>query len=475
MNDDVQLLRRYVEEGSNGAFSEVVQRHVNFVYSAALRQLNGDAHLAADATQLVFTDLARKAKSLIDHRVLAGWLFTSTRFVTAKLVRTERRRQAREEEAHLMEEITHDNPAQLDWDRVRPVLDDVMGELSTADREAILLRFFEGRDYASVGMTLNVAANTARMRVDRALEKLRALLARRGVTSTSTALAAALASQAVTAAPAGLAAAVAGTALAGSASLGGMAAAGTAGGGGVAALVNFMSMTKLQLGLTGALAVAGAAGLVVETNHNARLREEVADLRAQNAAIATLRAENLRLGRLANEVEEMRRDDKEFVRLQAETAALKTRLQELARAETARQARSKRLGQVFDISALDQTPAPRFQARPQYPFEMRRAGITGETVVDFVVDFNGDVVDAFAVRSSRQEFEAAAVAAVSKWKFKPGKKDGREVMTHLQVPIVFTLSGDERKTTLSATEESDAFHVKYTPPTGETPANAPKE
>ncbi len=95
---------------------------------------------------------------------------------------------------------------------------------------------------------------------------------------------------------------------------------------------------------------------------------------------------------------------------------------------------------VFDISMLDQTPVPRFQARPQYPFEMRRAGISGEVVVDFIVDTNGDVQNAYALRSSQREFEAAAVQAVSKWKFKPGRKGGRDVPTHMQVPIVFTLN-----------------------------------
>ena len=95
---------------------------------------------------------------------------------------------------------------------------------------------------------------------------------------------------------------------------------------------------------------------------------------------------------------------------------------------------------VFDISMLDQTPVPKFQARPQYPFEMRRAGIAGEVVVDFIVDTNGDVQNAYALRSSQREFEAAAVQAVSKWKFKPGRKGGRDVPTHMQVPIVFTLN-----------------------------------
>lgn len=96
--------------------------------------------------------------------------------------------------------------------------------------------------------------------------------------------------------------------------------------------------------------------------------------------------------------------------------------------------------EVFDIANLDQTPVPRFQARPQYPFEMRRAGIAGEVVVDFIVDTRGDVHNAYAIRSSQREFEAAAVQAVSKWKFRPGRKGGRNVNTHMQVPIVFTLS-----------------------------------
>ena len=98
--------------------------------------------------------------------------------------------------------------------------------------------------------------------------------------------------------------------------------------------------------------------------------------------------------------------------------------------------------EVFDISKLDQQPVARFQARPQYPFEMRRAGISGEVLVDFIVDTNGDVRNAYAVKSSQREFEAAAVQAVSKWKFKAGRKNGHAVYTHMQVPIVFTLNED---------------------------------
>ncbi|MGH7947560.1 MAG: TonB family protein, partial [Opitutaceae bacterium] len=441
MNDDAELLRCYVEKGANDAFSELVRRHVNLVYSAALRQLNGDVHLAADATQIVFADLARKARSLAGHRVLAGWLFTSTRYATAKLVRAERRRHAREAEAHLMHEINQDNGAQLDWQRVRPVLDDVMGELGEPDREAILLRFFEGRDYAGVGAKLNLSDNTARMRVERALDKLRLLLERRGVKSTSAALSVALAEQAVMAAPAGLASAVAGSALAGGTAVAGIATAGTAGTGSLPTIANIMSMTKLQMGLSSALAVAGASAFVWQANSNAGLRDEAARLRKENEAITALETGNLKLGRLAAEVQEMRGDDAEFARLQREAGALKTRMQEIARAEEARQIRKDKSGQVFGISMLDQTPVARFQSRPQYPFEMRRAGISGEVVVDFVVDTNGDVQNARPIRSSQQEFEAAAVQAVSKWKFKPGRKGGSDVLTHMQVPIVFSLEG----------------------------------
>jgi periplasmic protein TonB len=99
--------------------------------------------------------------------------------------------------------------------------------------------------------------------------------------------------------------------------------------------------------------------------------------------------------------------------------------------------------EIFDISKLDQRPEPRLQARPQYPFEMRRAGIAGEVLVDFIVDTNGDVRNAFAVHSSQREFEASAVQAVSKWKFRAGRKNGHSVFTHMQVPIVFSLDQEQ--------------------------------
>jgi periplasmic protein TonB len=96
--------------------------------------------------------------------------------------------------------------------------------------------------------------------------------------------------------------------------------------------------------------------------------------------------------------------------------------------------------EIFDLSKLDQAPVARSRALPVFPYEMRRAGIKGEVIVDFIVDSNGDVQDAFASSSTQREFEAAAVAAVSKWKFKAGRKGGRDVNTKMRVPIVFSLN-----------------------------------
>ena len=212
MFEDAELIRRYAEEQSEGAFAELVQRHVPLVYSAALRRLAGDAHAATDVTQLVFTALARQAPSLVHCRVLPGWLYATTRNVAVDFIRSEHRRRAREQEAHAMHELNSDSPPP-DWEQLRPLLDKVMDQLDKNDREAVLLRFFARRSFSEIGIALNVTEDAARMRVERALEKLRTLLARRGATSTCAALGMLLASQAATAAPTGIAGTVTGVAL----------------------------------------------------------------------------------------------------------------------------------------------------------------------------------------------------------------------------------------------------------------------
>jgi RNA polymerase sigma factor (sigma-70 family) len=433
MIEDNELLRRYAEEKSDGAFAELVRRHIDFVHAAALRQARGNAALAQDITQAVFTDLARRAAALARHPAVVGWLHTATRFAAAKAIRAESRRQVREQEAQAMNEVLRGAGAPADWERLQPVLDEVLGELKERERRAILLRYFEKKPLAEVGAKLALSETAARSCVDRALEKMRVQLARRGVTSTSAALAAVLASQTVAAAPAGLAAAVTGWALAGV----GAGAGAAAGGGWIA---TFMSMTKLQVGISSALAVAGAAGFALQARTNAALRDEVASLRQENAAIAPLQAENTQLARTAAEAADMRNDDAELKRLGDESAGLQKQLQQVAQAQAANAAPS---GETYDFGKLDQVPRSKSQTRPQYPAEMRQAGIGGDVTVDFIVDRGGNVVNAIAAKSSRREFESAAVEAVSQWEFSPGKKGGRNVNTRMQVPIVFSMDKKE--------------------------------
>lgn len=210
MQDDAELLRRYAEARSEAAFAELVRRHLGLVYHAALRQCGGDPHRAEEVAQLVFTDLARKADSLARRPLLVAWLHTGVRYAASHLRRAEARRQIREQEACAMNERDHSpesDPA-ADWERLRPLIDDALDTLTERDRAAVLLRFFEARSYAEVAATLAVSEDAARVRVNRALDKLRSALARRGLVSTASALGLALAQPALAATPPSLAASI---------------------------------------------------------------------------------------------------------------------------------------------------------------------------------------------------------------------------------------------------------------------------
>ena len=286
MTDDAQLLRQFAGEGAQVAFAELVRRRIDFVYSTALRQVGGDAHLAQDVTQGVLLALAQSARSLARRPILTGWLYTTTRFLAAKAVRAHHRWRVREQESHAMNEISRQGAPEPEWDRLRPVLDEAMHELSERDREAILLRYFEGRAFAEIGMLCGVAENSARMRVERALDRLRERLARRGITSTAAALGVVLAAQPVIAAPAGLAADVVRASVAGV----------TAGGAGAALrILEFMSATKLKVGTVCAVvALLGGSAYIA---NNGRLAAERALAKAselsdrQAREIVALRAE----------------------------------------------------------------------------------------------------------------------------------------------------------------------------------------
>lgn len=292
--DDSELLRRYAEDGSQAAFAELVRRRIDLVYSVALRQAHGDRHRAEDATQAVFADLARKASTLARRPVLAGWLYRSAQFAATDLVRAEARRSARERVAHTMQTDLAPQHSPADWEKVRPVLDQALGDMDEGDRDAIVLRFFDQHPFAEIGTRLRVTENAARMRVERALDKLAALLSRRGITSTAAALSTALGAQIATAAPAGLAASVAATALAPAA----------AGG----SLLGLLTFGKLQLGLAAALAIGGGAMLAHQAQTNAELRREIAAARPEASALARLRTENQAIAARIAEADALQRE-----------------------------------------------------------------------------------------------------------------------------------------------------------------------
>jgi RNA polymerase sigma factor (sigma-70 family) len=341
VNDDAQLLRCYAEDRSESAFAELVSRHIDLVYSAALRLVAGDAHLAQDVAQTVFADLARKAGRLSHHRVLAGWLYQATRYAAAKAVRTERRRAVREKEAVAMQELSSD----ANWEQLQPVLDDAMGRLGARDRDAVLLRYFERKELRAVGDALGTSEEGARKRVTRALEKLRRYFTRRGVRLSSTALGAGLMAGAVQAAPAGFAVTVTATSLAGAAA---------ASGGFTLTLLKLMSMTKFKAGLLSAAVVVGAGTpIVVQHQTTSRLRAENQTLREQSQQLEQLRAVNQQLAGLradAEELERLRQEVAELHRLRAEVARLRREKEDAAQLQT-ENARLKE--QISTLAAYD--------------------------------------------------------------------------------------------------------------------------
>jgi RNA polymerase sigma factor (sigma-70 family) len=339
MMPDNELLRRYAQTKSEEAFAEVVRRHVNLVYSAALRRLNGDRHLAQDAAQVVFTALARKASALSRRATLTGWLYTSALFAAAEIARTESRRRNREEK-FMRERVAA--AAEPDWEKLRPVLDAVMHGLKEADREAILLRYFENRPLAQVGEKLGLGENAARMRVERALEKMRALLAKRGIAITE-GLAAAISANAVELAPAGMAAALATNSVA---------AAGT----GTFALLKIMTATKLTFGL-GALALAGVTtALVIQHQTNSRLETETVSLRQQIARLNS-EAESLSnrpaVSGASGALSESQL--RELMRLRGEVGILRGENRRLKAAPLAAATTSQTAGQEGDSAEAQQT------------------------------------------------------------------------------------------------------------------------
>src|SRR3954467_5492564 len=200
--EDFQLLRDYAENRSEQAFAELVKRHVNFVYSTALRVV-GERSLAEDVTQMVFIRLARKAGSLRKGVLLTGWFYRTTQFVGRTVRRSDERRRKREALAMQFSEFDRDSESV--WKEVSPLLEEAMAQLRQTDQDAVLLRFFAGKSLREVGQALGISDDSAQKRVNRAVERMRDYFARRGVVLPAALLGLTLAARTVQAAPAHLA------------------------------------------------------------------------------------------------------------------------------------------------------------------------------------------------------------------------------------------------------------------------------
>lgn len=328
MNDktDQELLRDYVESGSEDAFAVLVRRYVDLVYSAALRMV-GDQHLSQDVTQAVFTAVSQNAKKLLHCTVLSGWLYRTTRNQAVMSIRSEVRRASREREAACMNQDPNTSAAELD--QVSLHLDFLMSQLARADRDALLLRFFEGKTARQIGEQLGLSEEAAQKRVSRALDRLRQAFSKAGLAVSSATLGGIISFQAVQAAPTGLAATVTAGVL-----------YSTAANTGAISLFKFMTLTKLKTGILGATLLAAVSIPVIQQHSLATLRSDLAVLEMQKQQPAEwdrLEAENRRLAALEVdpvELERLRREHSEALQFRAEIVGTHQVINEFSRART---------------------------------------------------------------------------------------------------------------------------------------------
>ncbi len=268
--DDITLLRQYTERDSEAAFAVLVERHVNKVYSVALRYARSP-HQAEEISQVVFVILAKKARALGSGVVLSGWLYQTARLASVTLTKSEIRRHRREQEAY-MQSVLNESDSET-WKQIAPLLDDAMARLGEKDRNALVLRYFDGKSMKEVGSVLETSEDAAKMRVNRALEKLRCFFLKRGVASTVSFIAGAVSAHSVQAAPAGLAPAITAAAVAREAAVGSSTLTLIKG------TLKLMAWTKMKTTVVvGAVALLATTTTVVvcKTSHGARLRENVA-------------------------------------------------------------------------------------------------------------------------------------------------------------------------------------------------------
>jgi len=269
MTADSQLLHDYAQGKSQDAFAELVRRHVNLVYSAAMRQVRSP-QLAEEISQSVFADLASAAARLKPDTIVTAWLYQVTRRTAIDVIRRESRRQARE---RLAAEMAAMNTT-ADWSHIEPLLDEAMEALDETDRAAVLLRYFENKSLREVGESLGTSDDAAQKRVIRAVERLREFFSKRGIAIAASGLIVLISANAVQAAPVALAGTISTAALLTGTSIHGSTAA---------AATKVIAMTTLQKAVIGATVVILAGAGIYEARQNVQLQEQARTVQKQQA------------------------------------------------------------------------------------------------------------------------------------------------------------------------------------------------
>ncbi len=276
-SDSSELIRAYAARGDQAAFCALVDRHLPLVFSTALRQVGGNSTLAEEVAQDVFIALARKSRTLVERPTLTPWLFSATRLSAINKLRREQRRLEREQKAYVMQQIEPGSET-IDWQSLRPVIDDLLSQLPSRDQETLFMRFFEDRTFAQIGARLQITEDGARLRTSRAIDKINSLLARRGIQSTAAMLGSVLSTQQACAIPAGLAASTASAVLSAS-------AAATGGAVTTHFLLSTMNASPVVIGSLVALAVVGLGSAWHQTSENRRTTALIANLREERTAL----------------------------------------------------------------------------------------------------------------------------------------------------------------------------------------------